>query len=116
MCDHARACDHVSRRPDDYQLKVRTLRPGDKLALASGDYREGLALHDLSGAPRQPITIEGTRGTIFHARREGNTISIANASYIVLRRLELDGHDLPVDAVKAERGSIAHDVTLENLT
>ena len=55
-------------------------------------------------------------GTRFLARPGSNTVSLLDVSHLVIRHLELDGRNLPVDAVKAEGHSrYAHHVTLENL-
>ena len=45
--------------PADYRESLELLRPGDTLRLAAGEYREGLALHRLAGAPGRPIVITG---------------------------------------------------------
>lgn len=105
--------------PHDYRGLLKLLRPGDTLALAPGEYREGLPLHGLSGEPGRPITIEGPQGALpatFFARRGHNTVSIVDSRHLVIRNLALDGRNLPVDAVKAEgHARWAHDITLENL-
>src|SRR4030095_13069256 len=45
-----------------------------------------------------------------------NTVSIVDSHHVVLSDLELDGRDLPVDAVKAEgHARFAHHIPLENL-
>ena len=105
--------------PDDYRPLLRRLRAGDTLVLSAGEYRQGLPVHGLSGAPGQPITISGPeRGppATFVAQRGRNTVSVVDAHHLVIRNLVLEGNNLPVDAVKAERQSqAAHHITLENL-
>ena len=44
--------------PDEYREMLGRLQPGDRLLLKSGDYRQGLPLHELSGHSDQPIIIE----------------------------------------------------------
>jgi hypothetical protein len=105
--------------PDNYRHLITLLRPGDTLTLASGEYRHGLPVHRLSGAPGRPITISGPDGdppAIFVAQPGHNTVGIVDSRYLVIRNLVLEGNNLPVDAVKAERHSRwAHHITLENL-
>jgi hypothetical protein len=105
--------------PDSYRSLIGRLRAGDTLDLVAGEYRDGLPLHNLSGGPGRPITISGPeRGTpaTFIARPGRNTVSIVASRYLVIRKLVLEGNDLPVDAVKAEgHSSWAHDITLEDL-
>ena len=105
--------------PDDYRPLLKRLRAGDTLVLAAGEYRDGLPAHRLSGAPGRPITISGPeRGpaATFVARPGRNTVSIIDSRHLVIRHLVLEGNNVPVDAVKAERQSrSAHHITLENL-
>jgi hypothetical protein len=104
---------------DDYRGYLRRLQPGDRLLLGSGDYRQGLPLNNLSGRPSQPIIIEAANPESpprFIARPGANTVSLVDVRYLVLRHLELDGRNLPVDAVKAEGHSHYADfITLDHL-
>lgn len=102
--------------PDDYREYLPRLVPGDRLLLRAGDYLRGLPVHHLAGEPGRPIVIEGVAGTRFLARAGANTVSLLDTQHIVIRNLELDGRNQPVDAVKAEgHGRFAHFITLENL-
>lgn len=106
--------------PDDYREQLRRLQPGDRLLLKSGDYRQGLPLHELSGRSGQPIIIEALEPSAplprFIARPGANTVSLINVRYLVLRYLELDGRNVLVDAIKAEGQSrFADFITLERL-
>ncbi|HYP69089.1 MAG TPA: hypothetical protein VEP67_12680, partial [Thiobacillaceae bacterium] len=98
---------------------MRSLSPGDTLQLSPGIYTRGLSVHELQGRADQPITIAGPKekpGAVFLGRPGINTISLANAAYLVIRNLTLDGGNLPVDGIKAEGYSrFAHHITLENL-
>lgn len=109
----------LSGRPEDYRAIVKQLKPGDRLVLEPGAYRDGLRLHGIQGESDARIVIEGPAEgprAVFYARDGANTISIANSSYITIRNLELDGLGLPVDAVKAEGSAAwAHHITLEGL-
>lgn len=103
----------------NYRDYLRHLQPGDRLLLVSGDYRRGLPLHNLSGRAGQPIVIEAADPAApprFIARPRANTVSLVNVRHLVLRHLELDGRNQPVDAVKAEGHSrYADHITLESL-
>ncbi len=106
--------------PDDYREQLRRLQPGDRLLLKAGDYRQGLPLHELSGRSGQPIIIEALNPSAplprFIARPGANTVSLVNVRYLILRYLELDGRNVPVDALKAEGHSrFADFITLEHL-
>ena len=105
--------------PSNYHLLVSKLRPGDTLVLEPGRYGRGLSLHNLNGTAENTIVIKGSRRepAILVARRNANTISIVNSSYVEVRDLVLDGNGQFVDAVKAEgNSSWAHHITLEGLT
>ena len=105
--------------PDDYREQIPRLQPGDRLLLEPGDYRQGLALHNLSGRSDQPIIIEAADSSVrprFIARPGANTVSLANVRYLALRYLEFDGRNVRVDAIKAEGHSRYADfITLEHL-
>ena len=105
--------------PDNYRHLLTLLQPGDTLALSAGEYRDGLPVHKLSGEPGRPITISGPPSgpsATFVARSGHSTVSLVDSHYLVIRNLVLEGHNLPVDAVKAEKPSLSvHDITLENL-
>ena len=114
----ARAVDYPAG-PEDYRDYLPRLLPGDRLLLQPGDYTRGLPLSGLEGLAGQPIVIEGPpQGprARFLARPGANTVSLVNVQHLTIRNLELDGRNLPVDAVKAEgHAHFAHYVTLENL-
>jgi hypothetical protein len=118
MAGAAGAADYRAG-PNDYRAYLNRLQAGDRLLLESGDYRRGLPLHDLSGLPGKPIVIEASTPSApprFVARPGANTVSLVNVRHIALRHLQLDGGNVPVDAIKAEGHSRYADfVTLENL-
>jgi hypothetical protein len=103
----------------NYRDPLRRLQPGDRLLLEPGDYLQGLPLHHLSGQAGQPIVIEAANPAApprFIARPRANTVSLVDSRHLVVRHLELDGRNLPVDAVKAEGHShFADFITLEHL-
>ncbi|MBT9569028.1 MAG: right-handed parallel beta-helix repeat-containing protein [Thiobacillus sp.] len=103
----------------DYREILRHLKPGDRLLLAAGDYRHGLPLHRLAGTASKPITIEAADPLTpprFVAQPRSNTVSLVDVRHLVLRDLELDGANIPVDALKAEGHSrFADFITIERL-
>ena len=106
--------------PQNYRELLKDLQPGDRLELASGEYRRGLPIHRLAGTQQAPIVISGPDGgapAVFIARAGANTVSIIDSAHVHIRNLRLDGRNVPVDAVKAEgHARWAHHITLENLT
>jgi hypothetical protein len=112
----------VAADPGTYLGLLATLQPGDLLQLAAGDYAGGLPISGLHGAPGSCIVVAGPPGWPPQARFTVtgccNTISLSDASYLVLRDLEVDGtgDTISADGVKAESGSTpVHHVTLERL-
>ena len=113
------AASIVTANADNYRELLTRLDPGDTLLLQPGVYKKGLPVHRLHGNKDKPVIIMGPPNgplPVFSARYGHNTISIINASYIVIRNLELDGQGVAVDGVKCEgTADWAHNITLENL-
>lgn len=105
--------------PTNYISLLKRLHAGDRLLLGPGIYRHTLPIHGLRGTRVAPIEIEGPKKApvaVIFARRGVNTISIANASYITIRNLEVDGRGLGMDGVKAEGNArYADHITLDSL-
>lgn len=105
--------------PANYTALVKKMDPGDTLVLDPGLYRHGLTLHGLQGTNSHPIVIRGPTGArraVFLSQPGHNTVSIANAAYVEIYNLVLDGRGLLDDAVKAEGPSRwAHHITLDGL-
>lgn len=107
--------------PSNYLSLIKRLRPGDTLVLVPGVYDDpnevpGLPVFHLHGEPGRPIVITGPDDRphpVLRARSTHNTIRIDDASYVVIRNLELDGRNVDVDGVKAQGAS--HHITLEGL-
>lgn len=119
FCDETGSGNVVDADPSNYRARLDALGPGDTLRLAAGTYDRGLPIHDLDGAEDNCIVIEGpaSGGAVFTGSSSRNTVSISNASYIVVRNLELQGDGELGDGVKAEgTSSSAHHIVLENLT
>ena len=109
---------HVTPQ-DNYQAVLGSLQPGDTLVLAAGVYDSsppGLPIFSLHGEVGNPIVITGPEQAPFPVllgRSTHNTVRFDDASYIVVRNIEIDGQDLGGDGVKAQ--GVAHHITLENL-
>lgn len=119
-CDPTAVERVIAATPATYLALVPTLGPGDLLELAPGTYGGGLPLHDLAGEPGRCIVVAGPASgppAVFTGRDCCNTVSIADASHLVVRDLVLDGQGRQGDAVKAEgTAAFAHHITLEGLT
>lgn len=75
----------------------------------------GLPIFNLNGTANAPIVITGPETgprPVLFGRNTHNTIRLANASYIVVRKLEVDGRGLAGFGV-ATQGP-AHDITIED--
>ncbi len=109
----------VEAGPEDYRQRLAELAPGDTLRLAAGTYDRGLPIRDLNGTAGRCFFIEGPAGgpaAVFTGSSARNTVSIVDSSYVVIRRLELDGLSDIGDGVKAEgTAAYAHHIVLENL-
>jgi hypothetical protein len=117
----------IAAGPGNYLSLLRSLRPGDTLMLAPGDYGiqsngqdtadvPGLPVFDLHGTAAQPITITGPESgprPVLYGRSTHNTVRLANASHIVIRNLDIDGRDRGGAGVAAQ--GVAHHITLEGL-
>lgn len=103
-------------------MKLRALQAGQTLLLAPGTYDDpsdvpGLPVFNLNGTATAPITITGPetgQKPVLLGRSTHNTVRFSNASYVVVRNLEIDGRNLGGDAIKGQGSS--HHITLENLT
>lgn len=105
----------------NYLSLLDGLKPGDTLILAPGDYDSvgsppGLPIFGLHGEPGRPITIMGEEGKprpVLLGRATHNTVRLDDASYVVVRHIEINGRDLGGDGVNGQ--GVTHDITLEDL-
>jgi hypothetical protein len=113
----------INADPSNYLIKLAQLKPGDTLVLASGNYGvgtkagdpTGLPIFGINGTAGAPIVITGPETgarPVLMGRSTQNTIRLADASYVVVRRLEIDGrgHDGFGVAVHGP----AHNITIED--
>ena len=108
----------INATPTNYEGFLTALTAGDTLKLASGIYTSNLTLNGINGTNTKPIVILGTgNSTNFQGQSCCNTVSITQCSYVVIKKFQLDGLNLAIDAVKAEgtTGNWAHHITLEYL-
>ncbi|MBX3590002.1 MAG: hypothetical protein KF755_03745 [Burkholderiaceae bacterium] len=111
----------IQADPSNYLARVRALVAGDTLVLAPGTYDDpsdvpGLPLFDMNGTPTKPIVITGPESgprPVLLGRSTHNTVRLSNASYVVVRNLEIDGRDLGGAGVATQ--GLTHHVTIENL-
>lgn len=117
----------IAANPSNYLSLLPTLRPGDTLLLAPGNYGidangndtanvPGLPIFNLNGTAGAPITITGPDSgpkPVFYGRATHNTIRLANASHIVIRNLEVNGRDRGGFGVAVQ--GPAHHITIEGL-
>ena len=113
--------EEISGNPSNYLKRIKTLEPGDTLVLEAGIYNNprqapGLPLFNIHGEPGNPIVVTGSPDgprPIFQGRSTHNTVRFDNASYLVVRYLEIDGRDLGGDGVNSQ--GISHHIVLEDL-
>lgn len=108
----------INANPSNYLNLLGTLKPGDTLVLAAGNYSEdGLPVSNLNGTPTQPITITGPttgpRAVILGSSGQ-DTVRVSNSSYVIIQNLDVDSQYLGGDAVNSRTTN--HHITLEGLS
>lgn len=116
----------IDADPGNYLARLAALRPGDTLRLAAGDYGvdalgrdtasvPGLPIFGLHGTAELPIVITGPetgpRPRLL-GRDSHNTVRLADASHVVVRRLEIDGRGRFGFGVAAQGQT--HDIAIED--
>lgn len=107
--------------PSNYLSLLGNLKAGDTLRLEAGVYDNpstvpGLPIFGLHGTASQPITITGPDSgprPVLYGRSTHNTVRFNDASYIVVRNIDIDGRDLGGAGVAAQ--GVAHHITLSGL-
>lgn len=118
VAGHALAAD-IPADPSNYKTLVGTLKPGDTLHLAAGNYPL-LSISNLNGSANAWITITGpTSGSpaIIDADPGGccNTVEITNSSFVALENVTIDGHDIDGEFGVSAKGTSnkVHDIRIE---
>lgn len=106
----------VIANPGNYRTVLASLNAGDTMILEPGTYAEGLPISNRSGAPGQPIVIQGPddQSAVFTANDCCNTVQLDNASFVEIRNLTLNGTGTN-GAFGVDARGVCHDVTIENL-
>jgi len=116
----------IQADPSNYLTKLATLKAGDTLLLAPGNYGidsqgndtgnpPGLPIFGLHGTAGAPIVITGPDSgprPVLMGRSTHNTIRLSDASHVVIRRLEVDGRGLEGFGVSTQGST--HDITIED--
>jgi hypothetical protein len=116
----------IQADPSNYLSKLAALKAGETLQLAAGNYGvdsagndtgnpPGLPIFGLNGSAAAPIVITGPASgpmPVFFGRSTHNTIRLANASHVVVRRVEVNGRDLGGFGVACQGPT--HDITIED--
>ncbi len=116
----------IQADPSNYLAKLAALNAGDTLLLAPGNYgvdsqgndtadAPGLPISGLNGTPSALIVITGPASgprPVLLGRSTHNTIRLSNASFVVIRRLEVDGRGL--DGFGVATQGPTHDITVED--
>lgn len=94
----------VQADPASYRALLASLRPGDTLSLAGGEYAR-LKIANLRGAPGRCITVTGPAGhrrAVILGEIGRKTVEIVDSSYIVVSNLVIDSRGIPgADGIKA---------------
>ncbi len=105
----------------NYQSLISSLKPGDTLVLAPGDYTGLLNIRGVNGTPDAWITIKGPDSGpkprfLGDPRVCCNTIEIRTGSYFALENLVIDGQNIDGIFGISAAGSDTHHVRIENCT
>jgi hypothetical protein len=114
----ARAED-VPADPSNYRDLLGTLQPGDTLHLAAGTYTDTLPISGLNGSESAWITITGPESgepavIVADPGPCCNTVEIADSSYLVLRKLTIDGNDVDGAFGISAKSGVVHHIRIED--
>ena len=118
----------IQANSSNYLDLLSTLKPGDTLLLAPGNYGvdsngadtsrvPGLPILSLNGTESAPITITGPETgprPVLLGRSTHNTVRISGSSHVVIRNIEIDNRGNNGAHGISSQG-ISHHITLENL-
>src|SRR5690348_14561802 len=92
LCSNSGRGERITANPSNYAHIVRTLRPGQTLLLAPGNYPR-LNIVNLRGQPGKCIVITGPKDgppAVIHGVPRFNTVDIVNSSYVALKNVVID--------------------------
>lgn len=112
----------IDADPTNYTTILPTLKAGDVVDLAPGDYTQGLNVTGLAGTAAAWITIRGpTSGPAAVFLGDGccNTVEITDSSYVAIQSITVDGQG--IDGVfgvsaKGSSGNVVHHIAVEGCT
>ncbi|MGB4850286.1 MAG: T9SS type A sorting domain-containing protein [Saprospiraceae bacterium] len=116
---HFANANFIIANPNNYTTFIAGLVPGDTLFLSAGNYTHQLNLNNKNGTALNPIVIMGdNNNTVLLANACCNTVDFTNCSYLVIKRLKIDGQNINyVDGIKAGGGgnTYAHHIIIEDI-
>lgn len=111
----------IPANPSNYRALLSTLKPGDTLHLAAGQYRR-LSLNGINGVESGWITITGPASgppAVIVGEEDHNTVEIFNCSYLALESLRIDSRGIPGAFGISARGheaNVTHHIRIEGNT
>jgi hypothetical protein len=105
----------------DYRALLPTLKPGDTISLAAGEY-PGLLITLLNGTESAWITIRGPSSgppAVIASVEGHNTVEIENSSYVAIENLRIDSRGIPGAFGISARGheeNLTHHIRVEGNT
>jgi MYXO-CTERM domain-containing protein len=109
----------VQADPSNYRDLLSTLMPGDTMHLAAGTYTDTLPIDGLNGEEGAWITITGPEdgAPAIIAADPGpccNTVEISDSSYLVLRKLTIDGANVDGAFGISANSGVVHHIRVED--
>ena len=121
LCSTSGTGERITANPSNYAHIMRTLRPGQTMLLAPGNYPR-LNIVNLRGQPGKCIVITGPKDgppAVIHGVPRFNTVDIVNSSYVALKNVLIDSRGIPgAFGISAGRGtsSVTHHILIEGNT
>lgn len=114
----ARAAE-VAADPSNYRDLLGTLQPGDTLQLAAGSYTDTLPISSVNGSESAWITITGPESgepavIVADPGPCCNTVEISDSSYLVIRKLTIDGNNVDGAFGISAKSGLVHHIRIED--